>query len=67
MLLALLFACTNELSSTPKINTFRPLLILPLLKVPPLSIHIPYPYLDTISYLEVSAFLVISIAPNNAF
>ena len=64
MLFALLFACTKELSCTPKIKTFLPLLILPMLNVPPSSKQIPYPlYL----YLLVSAFLVICIDPNKAF
>ena len=53
MLFALLFACTKELSCTPKIKTFLPLLILPMPNVPPSSKQIPYPlYL----YLLVSTF-----------
>ena len=65
MLFTLLFACTKEFSSIPKINTFFPLLIFPLLNVPPSSKHIPYP---SCLCFEVSvAFLVIFTPPNNAF
>ena len=65
MLFALLFLCTKEDSCTPKIKTFLPLLIFPMLNIPSSSKHVPYP-----SYLcfEVSvAFLVIFTPPNNAF
>ena len=64
MLFALLFACTKELSCTPKIKTFLPLLILPMPNVPPSSKQIPY---HLYLYLLVSAFLVICIDPNKAF
>ena len=64
MLFALLFACVKELSCTPKIKTFQPFVILPMLNIPPSSKQIPYPLY---SYLLVSAFLVICIYPIKAF
>ena len=64
MLFALLFAFVKEISFTPKIKTFLPFVILPILNVPPSSKQIPYPLY---SYLLVSAFLVIYIDPNKAF
>ena len=64
MLFALLFACVKELSCIPKIKTFLPFVILPMLNVPPSSKQIPDPLY---SYLLVSAFLVICIDPNKAF
>ena len=64
MLFTLLFARVKELSCTPKIKTFLPFVILPMLNVLPSSKLIPYPLHF---YLLVSAFLVICIDPNKAF